>query len=118
MDAHGQAPLSHTYFANLLDEVQIPADGITSRAIYNDAHTRVVLFGFDQGQELSEHTASMPAILHILKGEATLTFGSERQEASEGGWAYMPAHLPHSVVAKTPVVMLLTLQKAAKRVQS
>jgi len=30
----------------------------------------VVVFGFAQGEELSEHTASMPAVLHFLQGEA------------------------------------------------
>ena len=104
-----------TYFQNLGTEVEIPQNGITSRAVYNDADTRVVMFGFDQGEELSEHTASMPAILQIISGEATLTFGSEKREASPGSWAYMPANLPHSVFAKSPVVMLLILQKAAKK---
>lgn len=106
--------MSHTYYENLLNEVQIPKDGITSRAIHNSDDTRAVMFGFDAGQELSEHTASMPAVIHILSGEATLTFGSETVEAGPGSWAYMEANLPHSVLAKTPVVMLLTLMKAAK----
>jgi quercetin dioxygenase-like cupin family protein len=105
---------SHVYFADIAAEVQIPPQGITSRAIYNDGDTRVVLFGFDEGQELSEHTASMPAVIHILQGEATLTFGEDVQAARAGSWAYMPANLPHSVFAKTPVIMLLTLQKSAK----
>jgi quercetin dioxygenase-like cupin family protein len=103
------------FLARLVDEVQVPKDGITSRALYNDDDTRVVIFGFDKGEELSEHTASMPALLQILEGEATLTFGGEVREASAGSWAYMEANLPHSVFAKTPVVMLLTLQKSAKR---
>jgi quercetin dioxygenase-like cupin family protein len=105
---------THVYSQNLVDEVQVPTDGITSRAIHNSEDTRVVIFAFDQGQELSEHTASMPAILHVLQGEAVLTFGEESREAGPGSWAYMPAHLPHSVVAKTPVILLLTLQKSAK----
>jgi quercetin dioxygenase-like cupin family protein len=103
------------YFQSLASEVEIPKNGITSRAIYDDADTRVVMFGFDKGEELSEHTASMPAILQIVSGEAALTFGSERRKASPGSWAYMPANLPHSVFATTPVVMLLILQKAAKK---
>ncbi|HEY0865805.1 MAG TPA: cupin domain-containing protein [Fimbriimonas sp.] len=102
------------YVASLSSEIEIPKDGITSRALYNDAATRVVIFGFDQGQELSEHTASMPAIVHILSGEATLTLGDQPQEASAGSWAYMEANLSHSIVAKTPVIMLLTMMKAAK----
>ncbi len=41
-----------------------------------------VLFGFAQGEELSEHTASMPAVLHFLQGEAKLTLGDDTVEAS------------------------------------
>lgn len=99
---------------DLIAEMEIPEDGITSRTLYGDANTRAILFGFDAGQELTEHTASMPAILHIIQGEATLTFEKEVREAKPGAWAYMPANLPHSVVAKTPVVMLLTMLKSAK----
>ena len=88
--------------------------GITSRTLHSDEHARVVLFGFDAGQELSEHTASMPAILHVLRGEASLTLGGETHAVSGGAWAYMPAHLPHGIAARTPLVMLLTLVKAAK----
>lgn len=106
--------MDYQFIADLNAEVEIPKDGITSRAMHADANTRAVLFAFDAGQELSEHTASMPAIIHILKGEAKLTFGSDAFEAGPGAWAYMPAHLPHSVFAKTPVVMLLTMLKSAK----
>lgn len=105
---------TYKYSPNLAAEVQIPQDGITSRAIYSDDNVRVVIFGFDTGQELSEHTASMPALLQVLQGEASITLGQDAQEVKEGSWAYMEAHLPHSIVAKTPVVLLLTLIKAAK----
>jgi quercetin dioxygenase-like cupin family protein len=104
----------YSRFADLIREVQIPENGITSRTLYSDTQTKVVLFGFDTGQELSEHTASMPAILHVLSGEGDLTLGEDAHPAQAGTWVYMPAHLPHSVLARTPLVMLLTLLKSAK----
>ncbi len=70
---------------------------------------KVVLFGFAPGQALSEHTASQPATLTFLQGQAALTLGEETMDAQPGTWVYMPAHLPHSVLAKSPVVMLLLL---------
>ena len=70
-----------------------------------------VLFGFDKGQELSEHTASMPAIMEFISGDADLKLGSEPATAQAGSWVYMEPNLPHSVYAKTPVVMLLLLLK-------
>ncbi len=103
-----------TVFPALQQEIEPPADGILSRTLLNVAGLKVVAFGFAVGEELSEHTASMPAVLQILEGEATLTLGQDRREAGPGTWVYMPAQLPHSVHAKTPVVLLLLLLKSAE----
>lgn len=94
-------------------EVEVPKDGILSRTVYSDAHVKVVVFGFDAGQELSEHTASLPAILNFVRGEADLTLGDDAVSASAGAVVYMPPNLQHSVRARTPVVMLLTLLRSA-----
>ena len=88
---------------------EIPAESIVSRKVYSDDLLKVTLFGFAVGEELSEHTAAFPATLHFLSGEATVTLGEDTIEARAGTWVQMPAHLPHSIVAKTAVTMLLTL---------
>lgn len=93
--------------------VDVPPDSIVSRTIHRDERVKVVLFGFAPGQELSEHTASTPAILHVLEGEARLTLGRETVEARHGTWVYMPPHLPHRVHATSRVVMLLLLLQPA-----
>lgn len=100
----------YTYVADLRQQ-EIPADGILSRTLHNDDQVKVVLFAFAPGQELSEHTASMPAMLSIIQGEATVTLGTDTLDAHPGAWVYMPAHLRHAVRAKTPVVMQLVLVK-------
>ncbi len=102
---------NYTHIIDLAKEVEPPEDGILTRTLFNDDDVKAVLFGFGQGEELSEHTASMPAILHFIEGEATLTLGEETVEAQPGSWIHMPANLQHSVHAKTPVVMLLLLLK-------
>jgi quercetin dioxygenase-like cupin family protein len=96
---------------NLAQAVEPPADGIISRTIYNDDSIKAVAFGFGAGQELSEHTASTAAVMHFLRGEAEVTLCAERSHAHEGTWIHMPPSLPHSIVAATPVVMLLLLLK-------
>lgn len=101
----------YTHIVDLAREVEIPRDAILTRTLYADEQVKVVLFGFDAGQELSEHTASTPAILHFLQGEARLTLGEESMDARAGAWVHMPAQLPHSIQARTPVVMLLLLLK-------
>ncbi len=94
-----------------IDELitELPADSIVSRTIMRVDGGRVVLFGFAPGQELSEHTASKPAILHILRGEAKLTLGDDAIDGGPGTLIHMPAHLPHSVYAVDEVLMLLYL---------
>ena len=100
-----------TQVSDLAREVRPPGQGILSRTLSNDDRLKAVLFGFAQGEGLSEHTASMPAILHFLQGEAKLTLGDDVVEATPGTWVHMPKGLRHGIQAKTPVVMLLLLLK-------
>jgi quercetin dioxygenase-like cupin family protein len=101
----------YQYLADVAREVEPPADGTLSRTLYQDGRLKVVLFGFAAGQGLSEHTAAVPAVMHFLKGEATVTLGGDTKEVGPGAWAHMAAGLRHSVQARTPVVMLLLLLK-------
>jgi quercetin dioxygenase-like cupin family protein len=102
---------NYTHIIDLAKEVEPPEDGILTRTVFDDDHVKAVIFGFGKGEELSEHTASMPAILHFVKGEATLTLGDDTVEAQSGTWIHMPPELKHSVETRTPVVMLLLLLK-------
>jgi quercetin dioxygenase-like cupin family protein len=99
----------YLYIPEISKEMDIPKDGILSRPLYSDDQVRVVLFGFSQGQELSEHTASMPALLQVIQGEARIGLGKDKFDAQAGAWVYMPPQLPHSIVATTPLVLLLVL---------
>ncbi|GAB4440241.1 MAG: cupin domain-containing protein [Anaerolineae bacterium] len=106
---------TYAYVANLAGKIgEIPADSIVSRTIHSSAAAKTILFGFAAGQELSEHTAAKAATLTFLQGEADLTLGSDSFSAQAGTWVEMPPHLPHSIRAKTPVLMLLTLHTAAE----
>lgn len=100
----------YLHYPDLLSEIRdIPPESIVSRTFFQDERVRIILFGFAAGQELSEHTSSKSAILHILKGEARLKLGQDEFDAKAGAWAHMPPNLPHSILAKTPLIMLLTL---------
>lgn len=102
---------NYTHILDLAQAAEPPADGILSRTVFQDEHVKAVVFGFGQGQELSEHTAAKPAMLFFVKGEASLSLGEDPQSAQAGTWVHMPANLKHSVRAQTPVVMLLVLLK-------
>jgi quercetin dioxygenase-like cupin family protein len=101
---------SFTFFPDLFDLIeQIPPDSILSRTFFDGDAQKAILFGFAKGQMLSEHTASKPAILHFLSGEAELTIEKEQMAATAGTWVHMLPNAPHSVRAHTPVLMLLYL---------
>jgi quercetin dioxygenase-like cupin family protein len=105
-------------FPDLIREIpEIPPDSIVSRTLVANDHVKVILFGFAPGQELSEHTASVPASLYFLQGEADLKLGTNAAQAQPGTWVQMEAKLPHSIVAKTPVVMLLLMFQQKSPVQ-
>jgi quercetin dioxygenase-like cupin family protein len=106
--------LPYTLLPDLAAAIVPPEDGTLSRTVHQDESLKAVLFGFAAGQELSEHTASTPAIMHFLSGEAEVGLGADNVSAGPGAWIHMPPHLSHSIRAKTPVVMLLLLLKPAK----
>jgi quercetin dioxygenase-like cupin family protein len=99
---------------DLLHEIQIPEKGILSHTLQNDDGLKIILFGFAGGQELTAHTAPMPATMMFLQGEAHLTLGPDTQEAKAGTLVHMQPNLTHGILAKTPVLMLLYLHKAAR----
>ncbi len=103
-----------THCCEVNDPAAIPTKGTLSRTLHNDEFSKTVWFGFAAGEELSEHTASMPATLYFIHGAARLTLDGEKKEAHAGTWVHMPAHLRHSLSARTPVIMLLTLIKSGK----
>jgi len=97
-------------------DADIPAAGIHSRTVHSDDHVRLVLFGFAAGEELSEHTASRPATIHVLSGGFDLTLGGEPVDAPAGTVAHMAPGLRHALRAREPSRMLLTLiQEGAPR---
>lgn len=88
---------------------ELQPESIISRTFYQGVRMRGIVFGFDAGQELSEHTSSQNAVIQILRGEARVTLGDEAHELAAGAWIQMTPHLRHSVYARTPMIMLLLM---------
>ncbi len=105
---------NYTFVENLATAVpNVPADSIISHTVHKDANLHAILFGFAPGQELSEHTSVYPASLYFVAGRAQLTLGEDKREVEAGAWVHMPPRLPHSIVAETPVTMLLLMLRGA-----
>lgn len=97
------APLS------LCEAVVVAPGAVVSRTLRKDASGTLTLFAFDEGQELSEHTAPFDAFVQVLSGRVDLTIGGEPLTASVGELVLMPAGVPHALRAPEPLKMLLTM---------
>lgn len=110
--------MDYTYISDLADRARElaksghPTSHVQGRAIFTDDHLKVLAFPFEEGQALEEHTAPHPGILHFIEGEAVVTLGDDTVAAHPGTWIHMPPELPHSIHAKTPVLMLLVILRA------
>jgi quercetin dioxygenase-like cupin family protein len=100
---------SYTAFADLVAEAPIPARGILSQTLSNDADIELVLFAFAAGERLSEHTSARPAIIHVLSGEGDLTVAGDSIPAAPGTWVRMRPDTKHALVARSSMVMALYL---------
>lgn len=85
---------------------------IVSRTLIKKPTGTVTLFAFDQGQELSEHTAPYDAMVQVLDGEAEVTIGGKPWRLTGGQMVIMPADVPHAVKAVGRFKMLLTMVRS------
>ena len=107
MDASSEKIIS------LVQETQFAPNGIVSRTLLRTPTVRVVLFGFAEGQELTEHTSTQNALVQVLSGECEFSLTGKPHNLKAGDFLYMPPGLPHAAKATTQFSMLLTLFKQA-----
>ncbi|MCA9178033.1 MAG: cupin domain-containing protein [Planctomycetales bacterium] len=88
-----------------------PESGKLSQVLVDDEHAKVMLMAFAAGAGLPEHVSPLPAILQIVHGEAELTVGDQAVAGRPGTWIRMAPNTPHSILARTPVHLLLALLK-------
>ncbi len=97
---------------SLAAETRFAPSGIVSRTLLKTPHTRTVLFGFAEGQELTEHTSTQHAVVQVLTGECELSLAGKPHTLKAGDFLYMPPNLPHALKATSQFSMLLTLSKS------
>jgi quercetin dioxygenase-like cupin family protein len=101
------------FLEDLRDHAPLPPNGILSRTLAADERAKIIQFCFAPGQELSAHTAPVPALLYFASGTAELRLGGDVKEATEGTLVYMAPRLEHAIRARTEVVMLLVMFRDA-----
>lgn len=96
---------------DLVKMVEYQPGSIVSRTLLQVQNGTVTLFAFDEGQELSEHTAPLDALAYILDGEAEITVSGKPHRLAAGQMIIMPANQPHALQAIRRFKMLLVMIK-------
>jgi quercetin dioxygenase-like cupin family protein len=91
--------------------VDYASDAIVSRTILKKDTGNVSVFAFEQGQELSEHTAPFDAMVQIIDGEGEIIIDGRGRKLKAGESVIMPANIPHAVKAVSRFKMILTMIK-------
>jgi quercetin dioxygenase-like cupin family protein len=95
--------------ARLIDLAEYQEGSIVSRTIIDKKTGTVTLFAFDEGQELSEHTAPFDALVYLLDGEAEIVISGKVLHLKEGDMVITPANEPHALKAVKRFKMILTM---------
>lgn len=93
----------------LADLVDYQTDAIVSRTLLRKPTGMVVLFAFDAGQELSEHTSPFEVLVLALEGEADFTLSGQTFRMKAGDALLMPPNAPHALQAISQFKMLLVM---------
>ena len=93
----------------LADLVQFQSGAIVSREILRKKTGTVSVFAFDEGEELSEHTAPFDALVFGLDGQGDITIAGRVHRLQAGEMIIMPADKPHALKAVSRFKMALIM---------
>jgi len=96
------------------DLVAYQDGAVVSRTIVDTDVGTVTAFAFDEGQGLSEHTASYDAMVIVIEGKVEIRISGSMFQLKEGQIITMPANAPHALKALTRFKMLLVMIRAKR----
>jgi quercetin dioxygenase-like cupin family protein len=98
-----------TAIPDLGELIVVQPEATVSRTGFKADGVRVILFAFDTGQELTEHTAAMPVLLQVIAGRLRITADGRTETLVPGGLMHLDARVPHAVYAEEPSKLVLTM---------
>jgi quercetin dioxygenase-like cupin family protein len=111
-----RTPADQTLVAgDLLADLPVTPQATTSRVVVDNDAVRVVLFTFDTGEELTDHTASMPVVVTLLDGAIRFRVGEQDHHLAPGDVVYLPAHESHALQAEEPSRLSLVMVRSPGR---
>lgn len=98
--------------SGLAEALPVTHSATTSRSLVDNDRVRVVAFAFDTGEELTEHTATMPVVVQLVTGALRFEVAGESHDLAPGDCVYLAANEPHSLEALEPSLLSLVMIRA------
>lgn len=102
-------PTDMIYVHDLAAKAEVAEDSTVSRTVVKAEGMRLVLFAFDAGQELTEHTAAVPVLVQALDGAFDFTADGRTVDLRPGDVVHLRTRVPHAVLAREAGRLLLTM---------
>ena len=93
---------------NYADLIDYREGQITSLALLRSKGVNITILAFDDEQLLPTHQTPGPALVQVVDGTAYFTIGNAEADLSQGEALMIPAGVPHSVIARERLKMLVT----------
>lgn len=94
---------------DVLADLPVAKESITSRVLVNNPLMRVVTFAFDTGEQLTEHASPRAVVVQVLTGVIRFTAGGVEHRMVAGDVLYLAPGERHALVADEPSHMSLVM---------
>ncbi|MDO4654210.1 MULTISPECIES: cupin domain-containing protein [Actinomyces] len=110
MPTSSSTPSSESLFRLGLNEaLPTSEEATTSRVVVNNDILRTVVFTFDAGQVLTEHSSPRAVVVTLLEGEMDFSIGERTERMGAGDVIYLAPGDRHALTAVTPCRMQLVM---------
>ena len=97
--------------AAFLDAVIFDDNKVSIKVLLETEFTKEIRIVMKAGQEMKEHKAPLPIVVHMVQGEIDFGVNGERLSLSEGDIIALEPSVPHDLMAKDDSIVRLTLSK-------
>ncbi|MBW4554578.1 MAG: cupin domain-containing protein [Trichormus sp. ATA11-4-KO1] len=102
---------SSSLVTQLREQIEYPHTGVLSKVLIQDKACQYTLFCLAANSQISEHTSTRNATIHILEGRGLLTLSGKDIILESGVFVFMPANAPHALKAEENLAFLLLFLK-------
>jgi len=101
--------IPNTLVTQLKEKIEYAETGVISKVLLKLPHCQYTLFCLAAGTDISEHTSTRNAVVHVVEGTGLLNLEGKDISLEPGIFVFMPANAPHALNATENLSFLLTL---------